>query len=109
MSDLTNIQCPIHRTLEIIGKRWTLLVVRDLIDGEKRFSELMRSLQGVTPKMLSQRLNELEGFGIVKRAEFAEVPPRVEYSLTEKGMDLKRLIDDMSVFGGKWLSDDAPT
>ena len=109
MSDLTNIQCPIHRTLEIIGKRWTLLVVRDLIDGEKRFSELMRSLQGVTPKMLSHRLNELEGFGIVKRTEFAEVPPRVEYSLTEKGMDLKRLIDDMSVFGDKWLSDDAPT
>jgi len=96
MSDPANIQCPIHRTLEIIGKRWT----------EKRFSELMRSLQGVTPKMLSQRLNELEGYGIIQRAEFAEVPPRVEYSLTEKGRDLKRLIDDMSIFGNKWLADD---
>ncbi len=109
MSDLANIQCPVHRTLEIIGKRWTVLVVRDLIDGEKRFSELMRSLQGVTPKMLSQRLSELEGHGIIKRAEFAEVPPRVEYSLTDKGHDLDRLIDDMSVFGDKWLSDDIPT
>lgn len=109
MADSAGISCPVHKTLEIIGKRWTALIIRDLMTGKQRFSEMMRSLHGVTPKMLSQRLDELESFGIVTREVFAEVPPRVEYSLTCKGKDLQRLIDDMAAFGEKWLSCTAGT
>ena len=95
--------CPVHRAWELLGKRWTALIIRDLIKGKKRFGELQKSLGEVSPKMLSRRLDELEDCGIVKRDVYPEVPLRVEYSLTRKGKDLKMVIDSMAVWGKKWL------
>lgn len=97
-----HISCPIHKTMLIIGKRWTALIIRDLVSGKKRFSELEHSLKGITPKILSQRLHELEAYGIVKREIYPEVPLKVEYSLTPKGYDLKKVLDSMSAWGEKW-------
>jgi DNA-binding HxlR family transcriptional regulator len=95
--------CPVARTAEIISGKWTLLIIRDLASGVKRFNQLERSLQGISPKTLSERLRSLEEEGIITRQMFAEVPPRVEYSLTEKGHDLVCVIENMRTFGKLWL------
>src|SRR5260370_30834072 len=87
--------CPIARTAEIISGKWTLLIIRDLASGVKRFNQLERSLHGISPKTLSERLRSLEEEGIIIRQTFAEVPPRVEYTLTEKGRDLSIVIESM--------------
>ena len=92
-------RCPVERTLSVINGKWTLLILRDLLDGTKRFGELRRSLEGISPRTLSQRLRELEGQGIVSRVVYAEVPPRVEYSLTEKGNSLGAILEQMKVWG----------
>lgn len=97
--------CPIARTATLIGDRWTPLIVRDLAPGCLRFSELQRSLDGISPKTLSDRLRRLEDAGILSRACFAEMPPRVEYRLTEKGYALLSVIDSMRDFGVTWLSE----
>ncbi len=76
--------CPVARTAQIIGGKWTLLIIRDLATGVKRFNQLERSLQGISPKTLSERLRTLEEEGIILRQTFAEVPPRVEYSLNRE-------------------------
>ncbi len=96
--------CPVEQTARIIGNRWTPLIVRDLADGCRRFSELERSLGGISPKTLSERLKRMEEAGVVDRHCFAEVPPRVEYSLTEKGYALLPVIESMRTFGASWLS-----
>lgn len=96
--------CPVESTMKIIGKRWTAIIIRDLVSGKKRFCELEQSLNGISAKVLSQRLNELEECGIITREVFPEVPVRVEYCLTDKGMDLKRVIDSMADWGSKWGS-----
>lgn len=80
-----------------------MLVIRDLADGSTRFSELERSLAGISPRTLSLRLRALEDEGVVVRTTFPEVPPRVEYALTEKGRALIPLIDDMRRYGHEWL------
>src|SRR5438552_3879278 len=98
--------CPIARTAEIISGKWTLLIIRDLVSGVKRFNQLERSLHGISPKTLSERLRSLEEEGIIVRQTFAEVPPRVEYSLTEKGHDLVGVIESMRGFGKRWLCDE---
>ena len=95
--------CPVARTAEIVSGKWTLLIIRDLSTGAQRFSELERSLEGISPKTLSERLSTLERMGIVSRQTFAEVPPRVEYTLTEKGQALATLIDAMRAYGNQWL------
>jgi len=95
--------CPIARTAEIIGGKWTLLIIRDLASGVKRFNQLERSLHGISPKTLSERLRSLEEEGIIIRQTFAEVPPRVEYSLTTKGQDLCHVIESMRSYGKRWL------
>jgi DNA-binding HxlR family transcriptional regulator len=97
--------CPVARTAQIMGNKWTPLIVRDLAAGHLRFSELERSLHGISPKTLSERLKRLEEADIVERACFAEVPPRVEYSLTEKGFALLPVIESMREFGLRWLPD----
>ena len=79
--------------------KWTLLVIRDLAEGRSRFCELERSLQGISPRTLSLRLRALEEEGVVERQTFPEVPPRVEYALTEKGRALVPLIEDMRAYG----------
>ena len=95
--------CPVARTAEIISGKWTLLIIRDLTTGTKRFSELERSLAGISPKTLSERLSALEREGVLHRKTYAEVPPKVEYSLTEKGQALAEVIDAMRSYGNAWL------
>jgi DNA-binding HxlR family transcriptional regulator len=97
--------CPVLRTADIISGKWTLLILRDLSKGINRFSVLERSLAGISPKTLSERLKGLEKAGIVTRKTYAEVPPRVEYTLTSMGWDLIPLIDHMRDYGSKWLGD----
>lgn len=96
--------CPVCATAELICGKWTILILRDLADGSSRFSELERSLSGISPRTLSLRLRALEEEGVVSRETFAEVPPRVEYALTEKGCALVPLIEDMRRYGREWLA-----
>jgi DNA-binding HxlR family transcriptional regulator len=95
--------CPVCRTSEIVCAKWTLLLVRDLAEGRSRFCELERSLTGISPRTLSLRLRALELEGIVERQTYPEVPPRVEYALTEKGRALLPIIDAMRAYGDRWL------
>src|SRR5215213_4197294 len=103
METTETLGCPVARTAQIIGNKWTPLIVRDLADGQRRFSELERSLVGISPKTLSERLKRLEESAVIHRHCFAEVPPRVEYSLTEKGFALLPVIESMRSFGNLWL------
>src|SRR3954451_7182312 len=96
-------ECPVCATAEIVCGKWTLLLVRDLAEGKSRFCELERSLEGISPRTLSLRLRALEDEGIVERLAHAEVPPRVEYALTEKGRALLPIIDGMREYGRTWL------
>ncbi len=95
--------CPVCRTADLVCGKWTLLLVRELAEGQSRFCELERSLTGISPRTLSLRLRALEEEGIVARQTFPEVPPRVEYALTEKGRALLPIIEDMRTFGAEWL------
>ena len=95
--------CPVCRTADIVCGKWTLLLVRELAEGCSRFCELERSLAGISPRTLSLRLRALEEEGIVARSTFPAVPPRVEYSLTEKGLALIPIIDNMREYGERWL------
>jgi len=106
MSADSNAQCPVCRTANVVCGKWTLLVIRDLADGCSRFCELERSLEGISPRTLSLRLRALEEEGVVVRRTFPEVPPRVEYALTEKGEALVPLIDDMRRYGRRWLMEE---
>src|SRR5439155_16635217 len=94
--------CPVCRTADVVCGKWTLLLVRDLSEGRSRFCELERSLAGISPRTLSLRLRALEEEGIVDRHTYAEVPPRVEYQLTEKGRDLLPIIQSMREYGTRW-------
>jgi DNA-binding HxlR family transcriptional regulator len=98
--------CPVCATAEIICGKWTILVIRDLAEGRRRFCELERSLNGISPRTLSLRLRALEAEGIVERHTFPEVPPRVEYSLTPKGEALVPLIENMRRYGREHLGVD---
>ena len=97
--------CPVCRTADIVCGKWTLLLVRDLAEGCSRFCELERSLAGISPRTLSLRLRALEDEGIVARHTFPEVPPRVEYALTDKGRALLPIIDHMRAYGEQWLGE----
>ncbi|HKG40322.1 MAG TPA: helix-turn-helix domain-containing protein, partial [Conexibacter sp.] len=98
--------CPVCRTADIVCGKWTMLVIRDLAEGRRRFCELERSLTGISPRTLSLRLRALEEEAIVERRTFPEVPPRVEYALTEKGRALVPIIEDMRTYGRRWLNAD---
>jgi DNA-binding HxlR family transcriptional regulator len=100
---MTENPCPVGCCAEIISGKWTLLLIRDLAEGSQRFCELERSLDGISPRTLSLRLRALEDNGIVERRTYPEVPPRVEYALTEKGKALVPLIEDMRTYGQQWL------
>jgi DNA-binding HxlR family transcriptional regulator len=95
--------CPVCRTADVISGKWTLLIIRDLADSPLRFCELERSLSGISPRTLSLRLRSLEEHEIVERRTYPEVPPRVEYALTEKGAALVPLIENMRSYGRQWL------
>src|ERR671916_1451467 len=95
--------CPVCRTADLVCGKWTLLLVRELAEGQSRFCELERSLTGISPRTLSLRLRALEEEGIVERQTFPEVPPRVEYALTDKGRALLPIIEGMRTYGTEWL------
>lgn len=95
--------CPIARAAALIGDTWTLLIVRDLTHGSRRFGELEESLAGISPKTLSQRLKMLEAASLISRQAFAEIPPHVEYALTEKGKALLPIIEAIRTFGEQHL------
>src|SRR6201990_2224611 len=95
--------CTVCQTADIICGKWTLLLIRVLAEGPSVFCELERSRAGISPRTLSLRLRALEEEGIVERHTFGEVPPRVEYSLTPKGVALLPIIEDMRSYGTRWL------
>ena len=92
----------IASAMEIIGSKWTALILRDLSSGSKRFSELEKSVGSINPRTLSQRLDDLERHEIVTKTSYAEVPPRIEYTLTSKGQDLVPVLRAMSAWGDKY-------
>ena len=91
--------CPVETTLTLIGDKWKVLILRDLIPGTKRFGELKKSIGSVSQKVLTAQLRAMEESGLVHREVYAEVPPRVEYSLTELGRSLKPILDSMWAWG----------
>lgn len=105
MATKDNSECGVCATAEILCSKWTAIVIRDLAECDSRFCELERSLGGISPRTLSLRLRELEENGIVERRTFAEVPPRVEYALTEKGRALIPIVDAMRSYGENWLGE----
>lgn len=88
--------------MEIIGNKWTALILRDLSTGPKRFTQLEKLVGGINPRTLSQRLEDLQTHGIITKESFAEVPPRCEYTLTEKGQDLVPVLRQMAAWGNKY-------
>ena len=96
--------CPVETTLVLMGDRWKILIVRDLLMGTKRFGELKKSLPGISQKVLTSHLRAMEQSGLVDRKVFAEVPPKVEYSLTETGKSLKPIHDAMWKWGEDYKS-----
>ena len=91
--------CPVEITMGLIGDKWKILIIRDLLTGTKRFGELRKSLNGISQKVLTNNLRDLEKSGLVHREVFAEVPPRVEYSLTDTGWSLNPVLDSMVKWG----------
>ena len=96
--------CPVETTLSLIGDKWKVLILRDLITGTKRFGELKKSIGTVSQKVLTARLRDMEENGLVNRKVYAEVPPRVEYSLTELGQSLQPVLDAMRNWGENYKS-----
>lgn len=94
--------CPVETALVLTGDRWKMLIVRDLLSGTRRFGQLKKSLTGISQKVLTQHLRIMEESGLVHREVYAEVPPRVEYSLTETGMSLKIIHDAMWTWGEEY-------
>ena len=98
--------CAVAATSELIGSKWTSLIVHDLSEGARRFTQLEHACPGISPRTLSERLHMLEQEGIVLRQSFPESPPRVEYELTRKGVALLPIIEEMRAFGHDWLISD---
>ena len=96
--------CAVAASAEIIGAKWTALLVHDLSEGPRRFSQLEKSCSGISPRTLAERLRALEQEGMLERRSYAESPPRVEYELTEKGAALLPIIGEMRRFGHAFLS-----
>ena len=94
--------CPVETTLSLIGDKWKVLILRDLITGTKRFGELKKSIGTVSQKVLTAQLRNMEENGLVHREVYAEVPPRVEYSLTELGQSLKPILDALQNWGEEY-------
>lgn len=99
--------CPVETTLTLISDKWKVLVLRDLMQGTKRFGELRKSIGHVTQKVLTAKLRQMEESGLLTRTVYAEVPPRVEYTLTELGYSLKPILDAMWVWGEEYQKNNA--
>lgn len=94
--------CPVEITMGLIGDKWKVLIIRDLLTGTKRFGELKKSLEGITQKVLTNNLRQMESSGLVLRKVYAEVPPKVEYSLSDTGLSLKPILDSMVAWGNEY-------
>lgn len=94
--------CPVETTLMLIGDKWKVLILRDLMDGTKRFGELKKSVGSISQKVLTSQLRDMEQKGLLIRKVYAEVPPRVEYTLTETGLSLKPILDAMKIWGEEY-------
>lgn len=94
--------CPVATTINLIGNKWKLLIIRDLLGGTKRFGELRKNLTGISQRVLTENLRALENDGLLDRRIFAEVPPRVEYSLNKTGLSLLPIISTMADWGTKY-------
>lgn len=91
--------CPVETTLVLISNRWKVLIIRELMNGTKRFNELKKSINGISQKVLTANLRDMENSGLLTRKIFAEVPPHVEYTLTETGYSLKPILNSMADWG----------
>lgn len=94
--------CPVEVTLTLIGERWKVLILRDLMGGTKRFGELKKSIGNITQKVLTSNLRDMERSGLLHRRVYAEVPPRVEYTLTETGYSLQPVLEALSAWGDSY-------
>ncbi len=94
--------CPVETTLTLIGSKWKVLILRDLFGGTKRFGELKKSIGGVSQKVLTAQLRDMEASGLLTRRVYAEVPPRVEYTLTDLGRSLRPILEAMSSWGEEY-------
>ncbi len=94
--------CPVEVTLSLISDKWKVLIMRDLLTGTKRFNELKRSVTGITQKVLTSSLRSMEKDGLIIRKVYPQVPPKVEYSLTETGLSLKPILDSMYEWGSNY-------
>ena len=99
--------CPVETTLMLIGDKWKVLILRDLMDGTKRFGELKKSVGAVSQKVLTAQLRDMEAKGLLTRTVYPEVPPRVEYTLTDTGRSLKPILDSMVVWGSDYQAKNA--
>ena len=97
--------CPVELTLLLISNKWKVLIIRDLLDGTKRFSELKKSINNISQKVLTSNLREMEENNLLTRKVYPEIPPRVEYTLTDIGYSLKILLDDMDKWGTWYRSE----
>lgn len=97
------IRCPIQFVLEIVGSKWAILILRELFSGSRRTHEFLEALPGISTKTLTVRLRELESYGLVTRKVYPEVPPRVEYTLTEKGLEIQPVMMALKGLGEHWL------
>ena len=97
--------CPVAKTVELIGNKWKLLILRELLKETKRFSELHKAVEGISQKVLTDNLKKMEADGIVERIVYPEVPPRVEYKLTTLGESLRMIIDEMNRWGETYLKE----
>lgn len=98
-----DVTCPVQRTAQVLDGKWTILVLRDLMGGKKRYSELQRNLAGISPRLLAMRLRFLESEGILKRTLYPTVPPMTEYELTPLGCGLRPVVEAMAAFGTRIL------
>ncbi len=103
MESNDRLTCPVETTLKVIGGRWKVLILQELFNGVRRFGELHRAMNGITQKMLTQQLREMEQDGIVHREVYLQVPPKVEYSLTPLGKTLKPILNSMHEWGIRFL------
>ncbi|MGC8493361.1 MAG: winged helix-turn-helix transcriptional regulator [Syntrophobacteraceae bacterium] len=94
--------CPVEITLALLGNKWKVLILRELFKGTRRFGELFHGISGISQKMLTQQLRQMEEDDLVERKVYAEVPPRVEYSITETGRSLKPILDEMHRWGERY-------
>ncbi|RTZ96673.1 MAG: transcriptional regulator [Deltaproteobacteria bacterium] len=98
--------CPVETTLQLIGSKWKVLIIRELLTGTKRFGELFRGIAGISQKMLTQQLRQMEKDRLIRRKVYAQVPPKVEYSLTKSGKSLELVLEAMHQWGERYSPDE---